>query len=422
MTMPDPTTAPTSLRVDAGRLRTRFDALARIGATAAGGVHRPAFSDAHRAARAWFAETATAAGLDAYVDGAGNHSGRLMCGPPEAPTLLLGSHLDSVPNGGRYDGALGVLCALEVVETIRDAGLRLPVHLEAIDFTDEEGTWLPLLGSRALAGQLRPADVAQPQGGADAFADALATAGLTPEGLLGAARPPDALAGYLEVHIEQGTRLEAVGMPVGIVTSIVGIDRWHVTFTGRADHAGTVSMADRRDAALGAAAFTLAAREVVLSNFPEAVANVGRVDLAPGAFNVVPETARVWLEARTPSAERLAALGEQLMQAAREQAVRFGLRFSVEPIGGVAPTPMASEAQQALREAAEALGLGAPELTSGAGHDAQALAAVCPAGMLFVPSTAGRSHTPEEHTPWAACVDGANVLLQAALRMAGAES
>lgn len=409
-----------ALRVDPERLRRRFEALAQIGATPEGGVHRPALSEAHLAARAWFRREIEAEGLTFRQDGAGNHSAFLACGPEGAPTLLLGSHLDSVPNGGRFDGALGVLAAFEALLAVRDAGLRLPVHLEAIDFTDEEGTLIPLLGSRAVAGRLTAEDLAAPRGGQEAFQAALARAGLTPEGLLTARRPPEALAGYLELHIEQGRRLLEAGADVGVVTAIVGIGSHRLTFLGRADHAGTTAMGDRRDAALGAAEFILAARRTVMDRFPEGVANVGWARFEPGAFNIVPERAVLGLEFRAPEMAQLEALERALVEAAHQAAQRHDLHLLVEPLGKHEPAPMSPLAREAIRQACQDLGLKPLDLPSGAGHDAQSLAPLCPAGMLFVPSVDGASHSPREFTPWEACLNGADALLQAALRLAHA--
>jgi len=406
------------LRVDEDRLRADFDALAQIGATGDGGVHRPALSEAHLAARAWFRGRIAAAGLEFRTDGAGNHSAFLACGPAGAPVLLLGSHLDSVPYGGRFDGPLGVLAALEALRVVHHAGVSLPVHLEAIDFTDEEGTLLGELGSAALAGTLTAAAVREPRCGRAALEAALARAGLTEDGLLAARRDPASLAGYLELHIEQGPRLMDARVDVGVVTGIVGICSYRLTFVGRADHAGTASMADRRDAVLGASAFALAAREIVLRDFPGCVANVGDMDVVPGAFNIVPARVTLALEFRAPEPEPFRRLEEALLERARAEAQRFGLALEVERRGWLDPAPMSEPARRACAEAAGALGLTHISLFSGAGHDAQVLALVCPAGMIFVPSVGGASHSPREFTRWQDCVNGVNVLLHAALRMA----
>lgn len=408
----------TTWRVNEERFRADFEALAKIGATGDGGVHRPALSEAHLAARAWLRGRIAAAGLEFRVDGAGNHSAFLVCGPDGAPTLLLGSHLDSVPYGGRFDGPLGVLAALETLRTVQDAGISLPVHLEAMDFTDEEGTLVGLLGSAALAGTLRVEDLREPRGGRAVFEAGLARAGLTEDGLLAARRAPASLAGYLELHVEQGRRLVSAQADVGIVTSIVGYCSYRLTFVGRADHAGTTSMAERRDAAQGASVFTLAAREVVMQDFAGCVVNVGDARFAPGAFNIVPARVTLALESRAPESETLDRLEAALLERARTAADRFGLELKAEWLGRCDPAPMSERVQATLAETADALGLQHISLASGAGHDAQSLAQVCPAGMIFAPSVKGASHSPREFSRWRDCVNGANLLLQAALRMA----
>ena len=407
-----------TLRINPHRFSADFQALAAIGATAEGGVHRPTFSPAHQAARAWFRQRSLASGLGFQVDPAGNHSAVLVCASPEAPTLLLGSHLDSVPYGGRYDGALGVLAALEVLRTVQEAGLRLPVSLEAIDFTDEEGTLVGLLGSAALTGRLQPAELDKPRGSREALLAGLAEAGLNEAGLLAAARPPGALAGYLELHIEQGPRLLQASAAIGIVEAIVGISSYQLTFTGRADHAGTTPMSDRLDAGQGASAFNLAARQLVLDNFPDCVVNVGQMSFTPGAFNIVPQTATLALELRSPDPANLQNLETALLERAQREAVARGLGLEIKFLGRHQPTPLSPLARQAISAACDRLGLTHILLTSGAGHDAQMLASLCPAGMIFVPSQEGASHSAREFTEWQDCLNGANVLLQAALLMA----
>src|SRR5919108_5262029 len=355
------TAASKNLRINADRMLTSFNELAHIGATRDGGVNRPTFSEAHLAARRWFREQIEGAGLGFRTDGAGNHSAVLpVIARSEATkqstirereiashtvlrpvqgtalamtkpmTLLLGSHLDSVPNGGRFDGALGVMAALEVLRTIKDTGLKLKVNLEAIDFTDEEGTLLGLLGSAALAGRLHRDLLQNPRGGREALLEGMKRAGLSEESMLSAARPKESLAGYLELHIEQGKRRERAGVNVGIVSAIVGIGSYRLSFLGRADHAGTTTMDDRLDASLGASAFTLAAREIVLSDFPNCVVNIGKMDFAPGAFNIVPARVDVSLEFRSADEEEFKRLDFALLARAREEANRFGLELKIE--------------------------------------------------------------------------------------------
>src|SRR5574341_743394 len=273
------------LRINADRLLADLEALSRIGATPEGGVTRPALSDADLQARQWFQERAAAAGLMVRQDGIGNVSASLPADDPAAPVLLCGSHLDTVPDGGRFDGALGVIAALETLRAVKEAGLKLPVALEAISFTDEEGAWGTLPGSRGFAGKLTPADFERPRQGREALAERMAAAGLTVEGALRAARPPDTLKAWVEVHIEQGTRLEESQTNVGVVTGIVGIASYWLTFMGRADHAGTTPMDKRLDAMRGLAAFIQQARESVLLRVE--VEHAGACDPAPMHRDVI---------------------------------------------------------------------------------------------------------------------------------------
>jgi len=422
-----------NMRINADRMLAEFNELARIGATGDGGIHRPTFSEAHLAARRWFREQIENSGLEFRTDGVGNHSAIFAqsgaVGEVEArtkQTFLLGSHLDSVPNGGRFDGALGVMAAFEVLRTIKDAGLSLKaraeplrsVNLEAIDFTDEEGTLVGLLGSAALTGHLHPDLLQNPRGGREALVDGMKRAGLSEESMLSAARPKESLAGYLELHIEQGKRLERAGTNIGIVSAIVGIWSYRLSFIGRADHAGTTTMDDRLDASLGASAFTLAAHEIVKRDFPNCVVNVGNMEFVPGAFNIVPARVDVSLEFRSPDEEEFKRLDSVLLERAQEEAKRFGLELKVDFLGKHSPSLMNDQVQSAFAEACNDLGLSHVSLTSGAGHDGQSFDGLCPVGMIFVPSKDGASHSPREFTEWEDCVNGANVLLQTALRLA----
>lgn len=423
------------LRVNADRMLESFNQLALIGATAEGGVNRPTFSEPHLAARQWFREEIERSGLEFRMDGAGNHSAvlpvivgeanqsptheEIASQKPLAMTLLLGSHLDSVPDGGRFDGALGVVAALEVLRMVKENGIKLKVNLEAIDFTDEEGTLVGLLGSAALAGHLSPEMLQNPRGGREKLVEGMKRAGLSEEGMLSAARPKESLAGYLELHIEQGKRLERAKIDIGIVSAIVGIWSYRLTFIGRADHAGTTTMEDRLDASLGASAFTLAARELVMTKFPNCVVNIGKMEFTPGAFNIVPARVDVSLEFRSPDEEEFKQLDADLIALAKTEATRFGLELKFEFLGKHSPSLMSDIVQKAYTSACDDLGLSHVSLTSGAGHDGQSLADLCPVGMIFVPSVDGASHSPREFTKWEDCVNGANILLQAVLRLAG---
>lgn len=414
------------LRVNADRMSASFNQLALIGATAEGGVNRPSLGEAHLAARKWFREEIERTGLEFRTDGAGNHSAVLapsgtsrQASEDEAHTkmLLLGSHLDSVPNGGRFDGALGVIAALEVLRTIKENGIKFKLNLKAIDFTDEEGTLVGFLGSAALAGHLSPELLQNPRGGRDNLLEGMERAGLSEKGMLSAAQPKEALAGYLELHIEQGKRLERAGINIGIVSAIVGIWSYRLSFIGRADHAGSTMMDDRLDASLGASAFTLAARELVMREFPNCVVNIGKMDFTPGAFNIVPARVDVALEFRSPDEDEFRRLDAALLLLANSEATRFGLELKIEYLGRHKPSIMNGAIQRAYAESCDDLGLTHISLTSGAGHDGQSFDNICPVGMIFVPSVEGASHSPREFTKWEDCVNGANVLLQAALRL-----
>lgn len=408
---------PGSLAIDAERMRADFDALAEIGSTGDGGVHRPALGEHHLAARKWFLQRAREASLETRIDGAGNHSAILSSARPGARTLLLGSHLDSVPRGGRFDGALGVVAALEAVRAVAEAGVDPGVHLEAIDFTDEEGTLVGLLGSRAVAGTLSAAALERPRCGSEAFAAALARADLTADSILAASREADGLAGFLEIHIEQGPRLVDGRMSIGIVRGIAGIVSFAITLRGRPDHAGTTPLRARRDAGLGAARLVVALQEAVARDFDDGVINCGRLRLSPNAYNIVPGEAELGVEFRAADAERLAEMETSLEALVRGTADDAGLEVEIDKQGCIPPTPCAAEVRAAFTAACRKLDLRSIELTSGAGHDTGALQAVCPSGMIFVPSTGG-SHSPREHAEWRDCVNGAEVLLQAALRRA----
>ena len=354
------------LRVDADRLRADFDALAAIGATADGGVDRETFSAAHLAARAWFRERADAAGLETRIDGAANHSAVLPARDPAARTLLLGSHLDSVRRGGRFDGALGVVCALEVLRAVQDAGLELPVTLEAIDFTDEEGTLIGTLGSLALAGQLTRDDLAAPRGGRELLVAELARMGLTEEGdprraprprlarrLPGAAHRagPGARAGRHRHRDRHRHRRR------GVV---------HGRVRGRG--APRRDDADGRPARCGRRRGGLRARRQGAgrrATSPERVATVGDIRVEPGSFNVVPGRATLRLECRSLDARELEALERALTELAHATAEAHGLDVTVEPVGRVAPAPTAESVRAALTGAAADLGLTTMELAVG---------------------------------------------------------
>lgn len=407
-----------ALRINGERLLGDLAALAQIGGTPDGGVNRTALSDADLEARQWLRASAAGDGFEVRDDGMGNVSAILRSSAPGAQTVLFGSHLDTVPNGGRFDGSLGVAAALEVLRTVRDAGLDLPHHLEAMSFTDEEGTWGGLLGSRALAGHLSPDDFENVKGGRLAFHERLSAAGLNMENALRARRTRESLRGWVEVHIEQGTRLEEAGKPVGVVTGIVGIANYWLTFVGRADHAGTTPMDRRLDALRGMSEFVRQSRELVMNRFPRGTVNCGIVEISPGAFNIIPERARLALEFRHSDPGKLEAMREALLNLALHVVEVEGLGMEVESLGVHEPAPMHRDVITAIEDACSTLGLEYLEMPSYAGHDTQVMASVTRAGMFFVPSVGGSSHSPRELTRDEDCINAGNVLLHAVLRLA----
>lgn len=407
------------LKVNATRLLTNLESLAQIGETADGGVSRPAFSKNDVAGRAWFKRRVDATGLAFRSDGTGNLSAILPSATnPLAPTLLFGSHLDSVPDGGRFDGSLGVLCALEALQTIQEAHLALPYHLEAISFTDEEGAFLGTFGSRAMVGDLDEQDLENGRLTATQFEAGLQRLGLTRSGLLSARRQPDSLAGFIEVHIEQGTRLEQAGVDIGVVTAIVGIRSFWLRFIGQAAHAGTMPMLQRADALWGAAEFIRQAREMVVARFSPGVMNCGRIQVSPGSFNIVPGEARLALEFRHSTVAQLDEMQAALLDLAAEIAGALHLQCDAEPLASSSPAQMDGRMMQMVEKAAERLGLKHTRLPSLAGHDARSLSQITPAALIFVPSVAGVSHNPSELTHNEDVVNGANVLLHTLLALA----
>lgn len=406
----------TDLRIDLGRLRADIEALGAIGRDPTGGLSRPAWSPAHEEARTWLVERLRAAGLSARVDAAGNIFGRLGDG---TPAILTGSHIDTVPRGGPLDGALGVLAGLECLRAVAASGVRPARALEVAAFTDEEGRFYGFFGSRALTGSLdrKLAErLTDPTG--LPLPEAMRRAGFDLARAPEARRDPREIAAYVELHIEQGPWLEADDVPIGVVEGIVGIRRFRLNFVGQPDHAGTTPMDRRKDAFFTAAEYATKSRELVVKGGQgRAVTTIGVVDVRPGVPNIVPERATLLQELRDPDPALLESLASRTLQAARRVARQRGLVLEVEHLMRAEPVRMSGRIQGVIEAAAADLRLPTRRMPSGAGHDAQILAAVTEAGMIFVPSQGGRSHRPDEWTDWPALERGANVLLGTLLRL-----
>ena len=411
-----------AMRIDLDRLRDDIETLARIGRDPEGGISRPAFCPTHEEARAWLLGRLRDAGLAARVDPAGNVFGRLGTAEAAAPVIMTGSHIDTVPRGGPLDGALGVLAGLECLRTIAGAGAWPGPPLEVAAFTDEEGRFYGFFGSRAMTGSLDltlAARLTDPTG--LSLPEAMRGAGFDLARAPEARRDSRTIGAYVELHIEQGPWLWEAGIPIGIVEGIVGIRRRRLTFVGQPDHAGTTPMDRRRDAFFTAAEYATKSRELVVKGGAgRSVTTIGVVEVRPGVANIVPARTALLQEIRDPEPPVLDRLARRTLLAARRVATRRGLGLEVEELMRAEPVRMAPRVQDAIHAAAGGLGLGTKRMPSGAGHDAQILAGVTDAGMLFIPSEGGRSHRPDEWSDWTAIERGANVLLGTLLRLAGA--
>jgi N-carbamoyl-L-amino-acid hydrolase len=399
-------------RINTQRFLKSLKEQVTFGDTGDGGVSRPALSPEDHAIRKWFQAMIESDGFEYRIDGAGNQSAILRCTNPSAKTLLLGSHLDSVRNGGRFDGVLGVLSAYEVLRTLRETDVKLPFHIEVINFTDEEGSILGLLGSLAVAGKLSQQSLASPRGGREIFVEGMKRVGINDQSILDSKRDLSTIEGYIEVHIEQGTRLEESGLKIGVVPAIVGITSYRICFIGQTGHAGTTPMDKRKDAFQGAAVFSERARHLVMERYSPGVVNFGVVSIAPSMFNIIPGRAELAMEFRHGEPQRFAEMEQALVELASTVAGEYGLEVEAHFIETKAPALMSERFMLAVERAADGLKLSHSRMMSFAGHDSQALADTIDTVMFFVPSVKGVSHNPREFTSDDDCVNGANVMLQ----------
>jgi beta-ureidopropionase / N-carbamoyl-L-amino-acid hydrolase len=408
--------------VNAPRLHARIAALARFGALPGGGVTRSCWSPPHEQARAWLLGEISAAGLTGWVDPAGNVFGGLGASAFAAatPVVLTGSHIDTVPEGGILDGALGVLAGLECLHAIREAGATPRRPLVVAAWSDEEGRYGSLFGSRAFCGRLDAAAIptmAAVDG--ERLVDAMARAGFDATRAPAAAAPAGAVHAYVELHIEQGPRLDETGVPIAAVDSIVGVRRTRLIFLGQADHAGTTPMERRRDAFLAAADYALHARDLVVERGGgRSVTNIGVVYVHPGVSNIVPGRAELLHEMRSPDGDTLERLAQACEALAREIAQRRSIGVEIRPTSATTAVACAPRVQAAVANACRQLGLPCTTLYSAAGHDAQNLAQITDSGMLFIPSRGGKSHRVDETSDAEAIERGANVLLHTLLDLA----
>ncbi len=402
-------------RADAERLERRILELGRYGANPEGGVSRVAFSGADIAGREFVKALMRDAGLEVRMDAAGNIIGRRPGTDPALPVIMTGSHIDSVPRGGNYDGDVGVLGAIEVAELLRVGEIATRHPVEFVVFTDEEGG---TVGSQAMAGRLGAGtlDVVSHSGLSNR--DGIRAVGGNPERIVEARRAPGAVAAFVELHIEQGAILDEADIDIGVVEGIVGIRWWDVTVEGVANHAGTTPMNRRRDALLPAAEFVLAVNRIASSTPGTQVATVGRISAEPGAPNVIPGRVAMSLEIRDLAAHKI----ESVFRAVKAEAKRIAdargtpIRFDEIDVA-LEPAPTDERLRSLVEHSASALGLSHRRMPSGAGHDAQEIAHIAPIAMIFVPSRDGISHAPKEYTAPADLANGADVLLRTLLEI-----
>jgi len=403
------------VRIKPERVLAVLEKLGGIGKTPAGGISRVAFGDADIKGRSYFVKLMTDAGLAVRIDAAGNIIGRREGSVAGLAPIVVGSHLDSVPNGGRYDGALGAVAGLECAAVLKDTGLDLRHPLELVIFTNEEGG---LIGSKAMVGDLEEKALGVASQGGMTMREGVAAVGGDPARLGEAVRAKGDIAAYLEIHIEQGGVLEGRGIPIGVVEGIVGIARWDVTVEGFANHAGTTPMKERRDALLAAAGLITAVNRVVTAVPGRQVGTVGRIKADPGAVNVIPGRVEMSLELRDLDAEKIRTLFERIRGEAANIAERTGTKIGFAAIEDRTMPALTDERiRKIIEEAAEELGLETYRMPSGAGHDAQSIARIAPIGMIFIPSVGGISHSPLEFSKDEDIEKGVSVLLRTLLRI-----
>jgi N-carbamoyl-L-amino-acid hydrolase len=405
------------VRVNRKRLEESMEALGRIGATAKGGLNRVALTDDDRRGRDLLVRWMREAGLAVTVDQMGNIFGQ-RAGGDGRPPILMGSHADSVPTGGKYDGQLGVLCALETIRTLNDQKIETRHPVAMAIFTNEEGARFQpaMIGSGVMAGKIPLEDAynARDRDGLR-LGDELERIGyLGPEPCI-----PRPLRAYLELHIEQGPILEEEHLPVGVVEGIVAIAWSRVTLTGVQDHAGPTPMRIRHDALVAAAEIIRGVREIPRKIGGDMVSTVGRLDVTPNIPNAIPGRVSMSIDLRAPDEHHITRGLGLVDRLVKDAAKAEGVTYQLEHYWRVPRTRFALEVVDAIEAAVRSLGCGHRRILSGAGHDAQYMAAICPTGMIFVPSRDGRSHCEEEFTPMDDIEHGANTLLLAASTLAG---
>ena len=401
-------------KVNGERLNRHLTEISRFGANPQGGVTRLAYSDADRQGREYVLGLMRDAKLVPTIDTAGNIIATRTGTDPSLKPILFGSHIDSVPEGGNYDGNVGSLAAIEVAQSLGEQGITTRHPLQVVVWQNEEGG---LYGSRAVSGQLTAAELQNVSRSGKTIADGITFLGGDPQRIAAARRAKGDIAGYLELHIEQGGTLEREKIDIGIVEGIVGIKQWEVTVTGFANHAGTTPMDQRHDALLAAARFVEAVNRIVTSVPGRQVGTVGRIQAFPGAPNVIPGQVVCTLELRDLDGSKIDTLYSRIDTESTRIANENGTSFAFKMLHENVPAPSDPRVRALIADTARELGLTKKVMPSGAGHDAQAMATLGPMGMIFIPSVGGISHSPKEFSKPDDIVNGANVLMGTLLKL-----
>jgi N-carbamoyl-L-amino-acid hydrolase len=415
------TEKPSNLQIDSGRLWGAIHETAKFGATAKGGVRRLTLGAEDKQVRDWFRAACEAAGLEVHVDALGSMFGLRKGRDMSKAPVGLGSHLDTQPTGGKYDGILGTLAALEVIRTLNDAGIETETPLCIVNWTNEEGSrFAPaMMASATYAGDYTTEDIQSRKDAAGVtVGEALDSIGYRGAEAVGARK----LSSFLELHIEQGPLLEAEGKTIGVVDRGQGIIWYDGRITGFESHAGTTPMPLRRDALSTLAEVVLAIEKIVASHGPNVVGTIGEVTIANPSRNVIPGEIAFTIDIRSPEAAIMDALDRDIRAAAKEIAQRRRVDIAIDQIWRKPPTIFDKTLVDAVESATRELGYSNRRITSGAGHDACNLAGVVPSAMIFVPCKDGISHNELEDATQADCSAGANTLLHAVLAVAGIAS
>ncbi|WMJ74480.1 Zn-dependent hydrolase [Cytophagaceae bacterium ABcell3] len=407
------------LRINSKRLWDNLYELSEIGKQKDGGIYRMAFSPADMEARDWLCQKIKKAGLENFQDGALNVYGKLPVQDSSIPSVITGSHIDTVPNAGALDGALGVIVALECLQVIKENNVAHKYPLELVAFSDEEGRFGPMFGSKSFIGDMTPGNLLESTDlKNNKLIDVLTNLGYDPNKALEAARDPKTIKYYLELHIEQGPVLDSTNKEVGVVSDITGLFKWQVTLSGSANHAGTTPMDMRNDAFMGLADFAHEIPRIIEENGSEhSRMTIGMVQLYPGSANTIPEKVRFSMDVRDVSEEVMHELKNASRKVLSAIARRKKLMFDFEEINWISPVSCEPVLKACIKEQAENLGLNYHIMPSGAAHDAQMVAKIAPAAMIFVPSKAGISHSMHEWTDWRDIEAGANLMLQTLLKL-----